>query len=248
MMIKTNTNTTTAIFALLCISLLSTRVAQAQPPTAVDLGVLDMSGTPSSPSLLTISVPFAADSDIKWFKFTIPTAVTSAGSDAFFDCFIHKPGLQNNYNSTARPELYLFSGTGDIRDIAYWSRPGVPEVGNNYYRTLISHGIKTQPRSYADLPFVANGYNQGFFPQSLSTGTYYLATVSYTYTTSIINWNLTPSPGVTLYQTNGGWNITIGTGSLASVSAPEPGTLALIALGSGSMGIITRLRRNKRVS
>ena len=33
---------------------------------------------------------------------------------------------------------------------------------------------------------------------------------------------------------------------ISSVAAPEPTTLALIVLGSGSMGFITRLRRNKR--
>jgi hypothetical protein len=224
----TKTNMTGAIFALLGISLLSTRATQAQPASTIDLGVLDMSGTTTSPSMLTISTgAFTTNTEVKWYKFTIPSHNTAT---SFVDIF-----TSNSVNIPAG--LVFYNG-----NISSYGSPGTWLTSNYQANFPTTIGISSPSRYYPN----THTYGSSFFVAV--PGSYYFAAYDAGATTpGTLNnqapWGLQILPNSALPST--GFNITFGSGSTIGVAAPEPGTLALITLGS--MGLITRLRRNKRV-
>jgi hypothetical protein len=203
MMTKTNTNATVAIFALIGISLLSTRAAQAQANLAFSGG----SGTPLTITLLS----------------PVTYNITSSSSSGFFFVFKDIGNIfTNSFPVVTSTITYIINGGAAQNSI-----------------TKLNSGLGGPPSALNP----TDVYCLGVLPNVNVGDTVFLSAGAFTTTSNIA----ASAPANGLYPTFvlGPGITNIGNG-VSGVAAPEPGTLALITLVSGSMGLITRLRRNKR--
>ncbi|MBN8690962.1 MAG: hypothetical protein J0L72_09275 [Armatimonadetes bacterium] len=149
-----------------------TAYAGATAPTATDLGDINATTAPEA-TPLTVSMGAFAASEAKWYKFSIPSAATSAGS--YIDIWADYADGDTTYEDL---EFVLFRNDGYIMIADDDSGPG--------FFPFISIGDTANPR--AAVPFAgtdsASHIRRGWHRAGLPAGTYYLAVGSYNITAS----------------------------------------------------------------
>ena len=227
-------------------SVASGALAQA-PAVFTNLGTIGFGGSEAAPTTLQNDPGVFSAGQIKWFQFTLTGGGVTSLNDRFLDIYTTQDPtntLEGNTNTDSEIGVYDSLGNRLNND---------DDDGSSLFSQL-TYGLTGTPRTIgvggaypdaqptgATAPSAFNGRDLALAPGgSLPDGTYWLATGRFNVTFGATNWTVTSNDTSTI---NNQFRLKVGSGALASSSAPEPGTLALVGLGALA-GLALKRRRN----
>jgi PEP-CTERM motif len=211
------------------------KTAQAQAPAVfTNLGTLSFAGNNLAPSTISAVTGNFNGGEIKWYLFTLPVAIVSPFN--FLDIYTTQDPLNTTEgNTNTDTEIGIYNATGNLLN-------SDDDDGASFYSQL-TYGQVSPLRTYSN--FVPTGAVAGaaFDGRDLAAapggvmpaGNYWLATGRFNVTFNALNWGVTSNNAST---TANSFQLVLGSGV---TSAPEPGTMALFALGAA--GIFARRKR-----
>jgi hypothetical protein len=211
------------------------KTAQAQAPgTFTNLGTINFVGTDLAPTTITNDPGNFNGGEIKWFQFTLASPLTN-GSGRFLDIYTTQDPVNTTEGiTTTDSEIGLYDNLGNL--LTADDDDGASLFSQLTYSSLVANrAYANQQPAGATAPAAFNGRDLTGVAASLPAGTYWLATGRFNVAFNALNWGVTSANTST---TNNSVRLVLGSGV---TSAPEPGTMALLALGTA--GILARRKR-----
>jgi hypothetical protein len=211
------------------------KTAQAQAPGVfTNLGAVSFAGNQFVPNTIQVDTGNFNGGEIKWFLLTLGTPLSST---RFLDIFTTQDPLNTTEgNTNTDSEIGIYDNLGNLLSTD-------DDDGASFFSQL-TYGATTSLRtvgvggSYPNFQPTGAAAGAAFDGRDLAlapgsvmpAGNYWLATGRFNVTFNALNWGVT-SNNVSI--TANSFRLVLGSGSAAA--APEPGTMALFALGATSI-------------
>lgn len=225
----------TVVVALASFLLSGNSFAQA-PGVFTNLGSINFNAPITAPNILQQDGGPFNGGQIQWYQFTLSGGGVTAGNGRFLDIFTTKdpsnPG--NIISGQVDSEIGLYDlfgnllNTDDDDGASFLSQLTYGATGTT--RTVGAGGAypNAQPAG-ASAAGAFNGRDLALAPGgSLPDGTYWLAVANFNASFGTTNWTVTST---NTFTADNSVRLVFGSGGDADTVVPEPGTLALLALG-----------------